>query len=149
MGFLKSCIQNFGLSAVQLHGDEPPEFCEALRKAASVIKVFRISGTTQNIDALIEPYQNSCDYFLFDTDTESYGGSGKRFDWNLLKKANISKPFFLSGGIGPDDMEDLKSFNHTHFYAIDVNSRFEITPGSKDMEKVKTFVNALKQPLYG
>jgi phosphoribosylanthranilate isomerase len=149
MGFLKSCVQDFGLSAVQLHGDETPEYCKMLQKETTVIKVFRIHEDLKNIDTLLAPFQNVCDYFLFDTDTKSYGGSGKRFDWNILKTAEIKKPFFLSGGIGLDDMDILKSFQHPFLYAVDVNSRFETAPGMKDMTKVRTFLTTLKQPLYG
>jgi phosphoribosylanthranilate isomerase len=148
MGFLKSCIQDFGLAAVQLHGDESVEYCAALQKEVEVIKVFRISDKTKDIDALLEPFQNASDYFLFDTDTESYGGSGRRFDWGLLQTAAISKPFFLSGGIGPEDIDNLKRFEHPFFYAVDVNSRFEIEPGLKDLEKVQAFTIALKQPSW-
>lgn len=148
MGFLKSCVVDFGLTAVQLHGDETPQFCEALQKEVEVIKVFRINNKTTDVDALVEPFQNASAYFLFDTDTESYGGSGQRFDWTLLEKAKIGKPFFLSGGIGPDDVERLKRFQHPHLYAIDVNSRFETAPGLKDLKKIKTFVHALKQPVW-
>lgn len=148
MGFLKSLIFDFGLSAVQLHGDETPEFCEQIKGNADVIKVFRISEATANIDALIEPFQNHCRYFLFDTDTTAYGGSGKRFDWAILQNAAINKPFFLSGGIGPEHMGNLKSFRHPFFYAVDINSRFETSYGIKDMDKVKTFANTFKQPLW-
>jgi phosphoribosylanthranilate isomerase len=148
MGFLKSCIQDFGLAAVQLHGDESPEYCAALQKEIKVIKVFRIGDSANNVDTLLEPYQPVSDYFLFDTDTTGYGGSGKRFDWRVLQAAAINKPFFLSGGIGPDDMSILKSFEHPFVYGVDVNSRFETAPGIKDMEKVQAFVNALKQPSW-
>ena len=149
MGLLKSLVEAYSLDAVQLHGDETPEYCHALQNKTTVIKVFRISKNTEDIGALVVAYQNACDYFLFDTDTEGYGGSGQRFDWTLLQKATIGKPFFLSGGIGPDDMDNLKSFQHPFLYAIDVNSRFEQSPGVKNIKQVKTFVNRLKQPLYG
>lgn len=94
MGFLKSSVAAYGLSAVQLHGDESPEYCKELMHETKVVKVIRISDTTTNIDALIEPFQNVCSYFLFDTDTAGYGGSGRRFDWKLLENASIDKPFF-------------------------------------------------------
>ena len=148
MGFLKSCIQDFGLSAVQLHGDETPEFCATLQNEIDIIKVFRINDETKDVDALLHPFQQVSNYFLFDTDTKMYGGSGKRFDWTVLENANINKPFFLSGGIGPADMDILKSFQHPFFYAVDINSRFETTPGIKDIEKIKTFVSTLKQPTW-
>lgn len=149
MGFLKSLIQYYYLDAVQLHGDETPQVCESVRSRAEVIKVFRIGDATKNIDKLIKPFQAVCDYFLFDTDTAAYGGSGKRFDWTVLEKAAINKPFFLSGGIGPEDVGLLKTFTHPFLYAVDVNSRFEVRPGVKDMGLLKPFVNAFKQNAYG
>lgn len=148
MGFLKSLITDLDLSAVQLHGDETPEYCAQLQMHVDIIKVFRISETIKDIDLLVEPFQLVCSYFLFDTDTTTYGGSGRRFDWTILKSARINKPFFLSGGIGPDDMGILKSFSHPFLYAVDVNSRFETAPGVKNMAKLKPFVTALKQPAW-
>src|SRR5215218_9743579 len=116
MGFLKSCIAGFGLDAVQLHGNESPDYCMELLKETLVIKVFRISEATTDIDALVAPFQSVCQYYLFDTDTAGYGGSGKHFNWALLKSAIINKPFFLSGGIGPDDATSVKTFEHPFFY---------------------------------
>lgn len=137
---IEKAIADYGLYAVQLHGDETDEFCLELMDKAKVIKVFRIAGEVA-IDSLTEPFQAACHYFLFDTDTSSYGGSGKQFDWSVLQEARIGKPFFLSGGIGPEDVEKVKAFQHPFFYAVDVNSRFETEPGVKDMEKVKQFIN--------
>ena len=139
---IQQAIADYGLSAVQLHGDETDEFCLELMDKVKVIKVFRIGGEVA-IDALTEPFLNVCHYFLFDTDTSSYGGSGKQFDWSVLQEASIGKPFFLSGGIGPADVEKVKIFQHPFFYVVDVNSRFETEPGVKDMEKVKQFINEL------
>lgn len=135
-------VEGYGLSAVQLHGDETDEFCLELMDKVKVIKVFRIGGEG-DIDALTEPFLNVCHYFLFDTATKAYGGSGKQFNWAVLEKAKINKRFFLSGGIGLDDTGALKAFQHPYLYAIDVNSRFETEPGVKDMAKVQQFVNAL------
>ena len=135
-------IEAYGLDAVQLHGDETDEFCLELMDKAEVIKVFRISHQ-QNIDELVAPFQNVCHYFLFDTDTAAYGGSGKQFDWSVLKNASIGKPFFLSGGIGLEDVEKIKALKHPYLHAVDVNSRFETAPGVKDMIKVQQFVNTL------
>ncbi len=93
-------IKEYGLYAVQLHGDETDEFCMELMDIIKVIKVFRISDQ-KNIDELIEPFLNVCDYFMFDTapvqqqNDNNYGGAGKKFDWNILKKENINKPFFF------------------------------------------------------
>lgn len=139
---IEKAIADYGLTAVQLHGDETDEFCLELMDKAKVIKVFRMGGEAA-IDELVEPFQAACHYFLFDTDTASFGGSGKQFDWSVLQEAHIGKPFFLSGGIGPEDADKVKAFQHPYFYAVDVNSRFETEPGVKDMEKVKQFINEL------
>ncbi|HNG63415.1 MAG TPA: phosphoribosylanthranilate isomerase, partial [Ferruginibacter sp.] len=106
-------IDEYGLEVVQLHGDESPEMCEDLSTEVEVIKAFRISGD-EDIDELVAPYDAVCDYYLFDTGglQESIGGTGKQFDWSILSKAKIEKPFFLSGGIGPEDADKLKKFRH-------------------------------------
>jgi phosphoribosylanthranilate isomerase len=142
-------VDSYGLDMVQLHGDETPRFCEQLSNYISVIKVFRL-GENDPIDWLIRPYQDSCDMFLFDTEGVGYGGTGKKFNWELLKQARIDKLFFLSGGIEPDDMEKLKLFaNETvarKLFSIDINSKFELSPGVKDLKKVKAMIDGLKQP---
>ncbi len=143
---LLDAIDDYGLDIVQLHGNETPELCEELSAEVEVIKAFRIEDSSVNIDKLVEPYDAVCDYYLFDTAglKESFGGTGKQFDWSILKKAKIEKPFFLSGGIGPGDAEKVKSFNHPDFFAIDVNSKFEISPGIKDMAAILKFLQAFK-----
>jgi phosphoribosylanthranilate isomerase len=140
-------VDDYTLDAVQLHGDETPELCEQLSDNVEVIKAFRLSDK-QDIDALIEGYDEVCDYYLFDTAAKSglLGGSGEQFDWKQLSKARIEKPFFLSGGIGMDDMEKVKKFKHPDFYAVDINSRFEKEPGIKDLAMVMQFKMGLKQP---
>jgi phosphoribosylanthranilate isomerase len=142
MGTIHHAINEFGLTAVQLHGDETDEFCMDLMDEVQVIKVFRIADQ-KDIDALVAPFQEVCHYYLFDTDTSAYGGSGKQFDWGVLEKAGINKPFFLSGGIGQEDVEKLKAFHHPYLYAVDVNSRFESAFGIKDMNKVARFIKEL------
>jgi phosphoribosylanthranilate isomerase len=196
-------IEDYYLDVIQLHGDETDEFCLELMDKVEVIKVFRLTGK-ENIDELVEPFQNVCHHFMFDTSPHpslpptgegaattqpmppltpptgenkthplfnqyaavnkvirksevsewlsssvggsrmgagpSYGGTGLQFDWSILKKAKINKPFFLSGGIGLEDVEKIKSFEHPYLLAVDVNSRFEISPGIKDMEKVQRFI---------
>ena len=146
---LLDAIDNYGLDIVQLHGNETPELCEELSAEVEVIKAFRLDVTqdgTVNIDKLVEPYDAACDYYLFDTAglKESFGGTGKQFDWSILNKAKIEKPFFLSGGIGPDDAVKVKSFKHPDFFAIDVNSKFETEPGVKDMAAILKFMQAFK-----
>ena len=144
---LLDAIDEYGLDIVQLHGNETPELCEELSAEVEVIKAFRIPGDKAiDIDEMVADYDAVCDYYLFDTAglKESFGGTGKQFDWDVLKKAKIEKPFFLSGGIGPDDAAKVKSFSHPDFFAIDVNSKFELSPGLKDMAAILKFLQALK-----
>jgi phosphoribosylanthranilate isomerase len=111
-----------------------------------VIKAFRITDSDSNIDWLVKEYDEVCDYYLFDkANAGLYGGAGEKFNWNLLKDSVIGKPFFLSGGISSSDAEALKKFKHPFFYGVDVNSRFEIEPGIKDMKLIKEFVNQIKK----
>lgn len=142
---IMSQIKLYGLNAVQLHGDETPTFCKHISDQVRVIKAFRININNQNIDRLVHPFEEFCDYYLFDTGgTGKYGGSGEKFDWNILQDNKINKPFFLSGGISMEDVEKVKAFRHPFFYAVDINSGFEIEPGVKDMDKVKLFVDELQ-----
>jgi phosphoribosylanthranilate isomerase len=132
-----------GLEMVQLHGNESPEFCSYLRSSGLIItKVFNISESF-NFKLTI-PYISACDYFLFDTKTEIAGGSGKKFNWYILNKYNLEKPFFLSGGIGPDDTGILKTIENRGLFAADINSCFEISPGIKNVKMVKTFIDGIK-----
>jgi phosphoribosylanthranilate isomerase len=138
-------IDEYGLDVVQLHGTESPEMCEDLSSEVEVIKAFSIDASTTNIDALVADYDAVCDYYLFDTaDPAAKGGTGKQFDWKLLTKAKIEKPFFLSGGLSLDDMDKIKKFKHPDFFGIDINSRFEKEPGVKDMALILQCKQALK-----
>jgi phosphoribosylanthranilate isomerase len=138
-------IDEYGLDVVQLHGDETPEMCEDLSSEVEVIKAFRIKEGDTDIDAMVKSYDEVCDYYLFDKASDySIGGTGKQFDWSILRKAKIEKPFFLSGGIGPDDVAKIKSFRHPDFFGVDINSRFEKEPGVKDMGLVLGFKQGLK-----
>lgn len=141
---VKRKIRRFHLAAVQLHGDESAAYCNELMPFTQVIKVFRL-GNEEVIETLIAPFKDACHFFLFDTDTKAYGGSGKKFNWDLLQNAPINIPFFLSGGIGPDDVDKLKTFQHPLMYAVDVNSRFEVEPGLKNLEAVQQFLNDVKK----
>ena len=144
---LLDAIDEYGLDIVQLHGNETPEMCEELSAEVEVIKAFRIPGDkASDIDEMVADYDAVCDYYLFDTAgiKESFGGTGQQFDWGILKKAKIEKPFFLSGGIGVDDAAKVKAFTHPDFFAVDVNSRFELSPGLKDMAAILKFLQAFK-----
>lgn len=133
-------VDKYKLDLIQLHGDEKPEFCEVLNHLIPVVKAF---GVDESFDfKLLDSYKNCCSYFLFDTKTSEYGGSGKQFDWTLLKGYDNSTPFFLSGGIGLEEIKKLK-IGKLKNYGIDVNSRFEIEPGIKDIDKLKNINSAL------
>ncbi len=140
-------VDDCGLYLVQLHGDESPKECEKISSYVTTIKAFRLSES-DNILWKIKDYSDVVDMFLFDTEGAGYGGTGKKFNWEILKGLTINKPFFLSGGIQPDDVEKLKQFQHEpvakDLFAVDINSRFELQPGDKDMERIKIFSQALK-----
>jgi len=139
-------VDQCGLYLVQLHGDESPRVCERIANYVSVIKAFRIAED-DHIEWKVRDYYDAVDMYMFDTEGAGYGGTGKKFNWELLKEQNIRKPFFLSGGITPDDAENLKTFQKESvakdLFAIDINSKFEVMPGVKDLEKVKGFVEGL------
>ncbi|MDZ4795989.1 MAG: phosphoribosylanthranilate isomerase [Bacteroidota bacterium] len=139
-------IDDYGLDAVQLHGDETPEMCGDLSSEVEVIKAFRVTDGT-DIETMVAPYDAVCDYYLFDTGglKESFGGTGQQFDWSILTKAKIEKPFFLSGGIGAEDAPKVKVFKHPDFFGVDINSRFEKEPGVKDMGLVLQFRQGMKK----
>lgn len=136
---------HFGLDIIQLHGDESPELCYILKQSgARVMKVFRVD---EHFDfQQTRRYQDYCDYFLFDTQTKKFGGSGKKFDWHLLEKYNNARPVFLSGGIGPQDVEELKKIKSFNLKAIDVNSKFEIEPALKDIGMLANFIEEIRKP---
>lgn len=138
-------IDNYGLDVIQLHGTETPEFCRDINEDLEVIKVFHIDNSVTSIDELIAPYDDACDYYLFDTKTvDAKGGTGKQFDWSVIAKSKIEKPFFLSGGIGVADLAKIKAFKHPDFYGVDINSKVEKAPGEKDMALVLQFKLGMK-----
>ncbi len=138
-------IDEYGLDVVQLHGNESAEMCEDLSTEVEVIKAFSIDSSIKDIDALVAPYDAVCDYYLFDTAGKSAGGNGEQFDWSILAKAKIEKPFFLSGGIGVADIAKIKAFKHPDFFGVDVNSKLEKEPGIKDMALVLQFTHGFKK----
>jgi phosphoribosylanthranilate isomerase len=131
-------VKKYNLNAIQLHGDESPEYIEELKKTlpddVSIIKAF---GVNEDFDfTQLKPYESICNYFLFDTKTKDYGGSGHQFNWDVLNNYNNVLPYFLSGGIGIHDIDTIKNSTLKPF-AIDVNSKFELEPGLKDIELIK------------
>ncbi|WP_370454708.1 phosphoribosylanthranilate isomerase [uncultured Winogradskyella sp.] len=139
-------IKKHSLKAVQLHGNESPEYCKTLKDSdVEIIKVFSIKSTF-NFDVL-KPYEGIVDYFLFDTKGKLPGGNGYTFNWDVLKDYSSTTPYFLSGGIGLSEIEKLKAFQKSpaskYCYAIDVNSKFEIEPGLKDINELEKFKNEI------
>lgn len=128
------------LKALQLHGDESPNFCQKLQTTGlEVIKAFAVDADFDF--SVLETYESVCDYFLFDSKSELPGGNGSRFDWSILRDYPAVKPFFLSGGIGPADQGAIASIINLNLpiYAIDINSKFEREPGLKNIEIIKQF----------
>jgi phosphoribosylanthranilate isomerase len=144
---LMEMVESYRLDMVQLHGDETPRFCEQVANYVTVVKAFRLSDNDP-IDWMVRPYHDTTDMYMFDTLGAGYGGTGKKFDWNVLKKSPIEKLYFLSGGIEPGDEEKLKEFINEpiakKLFAIDINSKFEVSAGVKDIEKVRQFVEKMK-----
>ena len=135
-------IDRYNFDAIQLHGDESPEFSESFMDKVAVIKAF---GIDKDFDfEKLQPYEVSVDYFLFDTKTEKHGGSGQVFDWSLLYRYKMDVPFFLSGGLGLENLEEVKAIRHPQFYGVDLNSKFEIEPGRKDIHKLKKAFELLR-----
>lgn len=131
------------LSLVQLHGDETREFCESLkRKNLCVIKVFKVNESFDG--ETLKDFETVCDYFLFDTKTAKHGGSGKKFDWEILRRIKIKKPFFLGGGIGAENISEAIAMSRDlPLFAIDVNSRAEISPGVKSSRIITEMLEKL------
>ena len=142
---ITNIIKEQNLQAVQLHGDETPEFCSKLSKLkrVEVIKAFNISNSF-NFSKL-KLFEDSCDFFLFDTKGKLPGGNGLVFDWSILKNYKYKKPFFLSGGIGIENVDELINMKNTNLplYAIDVNSKFESQAGIKKLNLLKNFKSKL------
>ena len=140
-------IEKYDLQAVQLHGHESAEFCKTLKKnipkLTNIIKVFSILDTFDY--DLLKPFETVCDYFLFDTKGKLPGGNGSTFDWKVLENYPSTKPFFLSGGIGINEMSAVNEISKTNLpiYAIDINSKFEIEPGLKKIELLNIIVERI------
>lgn len=132
------------LDYVQLHGNETPQFCQnIMNESIGVIKSFSIGNKFDF--SILKSYESSCDYFLFDTLGTQPGGTGIKFDWSLLLDYPYEKFFFLSGGISSDNIAEIIILvdKQLPIHAIDINSKFELSPGKKDFEKVKKFKSAI------
>lgn len=152
-------VDDFGLDMVQLHGHETPFECSRIADYIHVIKAFRFMEN-DHVSWMIKDYYGDADMFLFDTgvpvskeereDKTLYGGTGRKFNWNRLKGLSIGKPFFLSGGIEPGDAPLVQSFMQDpvakDLFVVDINSRFESSPGVKNMDQVQRFIDELNAP---
>ncbi len=136
--------QNWKLDVVQLHGHETPEYCRQIQNSG--ITVFKAFSVDEAFDfATLEVYSGVCDFYLFDTKGQLPGGTGQKFKWELLENYKGNVPFFLSGGIGPNDLEAIRHFSHPRWCGIDINSGFEISPALKDIEKVVMFIEEIRK----
>lgn len=131
------------LGYVQLHGSESVEQCEELKQ--NNVKIIKAFAVDDEVNFMVtKPYQRVCDYFLFDTRGRHFGGNGKPFNWNVLHRYDQSLPFFLSGGITPGNVTQVKLFSEMNLYGVDLNSGVEISPGIKDPDAIKR----VKEILY-
>ena len=134
----------FGLDYLQLHGTESPGYCRTLQSHGfRLIKAFAIAQA-KDLPAT-QAYEGLCDYFLFDTKTPKYGGSGEQFDWTLLQHYHGETPFLLGGGINAYSAKAIRAFRHPRLAGVDLNSRFELSPGVKDVERLRRFLQELNE----
>jgi phosphoribosylanthranilate isomerase len=138
---VKSIIKNHGFDAIQLHGDEQPDYCRELMNECIVIKAFRIG---EKLPDQLEDYIDSCHMFLFDAKGKYHGGNGIKFNHDILKGYHYDKPYILSGGIGDNDLPYLKNIDLMGIAGVDLNSRFELSPGYKSFSPLKEFINKLR-----
>ncbi|MEM8906593.1 MAG: phosphoribosylanthranilate isomerase, partial [Bacteroidota bacterium] len=135
-------VETFQLDWVQLHGRETPAYCQKLQQLGlCVIKAFSVDADFEFMKT--HSYESSWSFVLFDTKGKQPGGNGVHFDWRILERYEGNLPFFLSGGIGPEDLEAIQALNFPKLKAVDLNSRFELEPGQKDIAQLAKFVQAL------
>ena len=141
---IEVAITQFSLDAIQLHGEESPAFCKFFDgKNVEVIKAFPVDDDFNFFS--LHAYRNCCNYFLFDTKGKNKGGNGISFNWDVLKKYDMQVPFFLSGGIGPNNIQQALGLNHENLYCIDVNSKVESLPGVKNADLIKQVISIAKK----
>jgi phosphoribosylanthranilate isomerase len=139
---IKEICKRYNINFIQLHGNENPALCQELKSEGfKIIKVFSVGEHFEFSET--NAYKKVADYFLFDTKSESYGGTGKKFNWSLFEHYDNQKEIFLSGGIGPDDVEEIKKLKSLNIHALDINSKFEIEPGLKDVGLVRKFIERI------
>lgn len=141
-----TCIHKYDLDAVQLHGADNKRLCREIKEEAKtmVIKVFPIMAS-YNLK-VTKDYEDAADLFLFDTKTDLHGGSGQKFNWNILHDYQGEKNFLLSGGISADDVKAIRKIEHPRMIGVDLNSKFEIRPGLKNAALIRQFIEELNKP---
>jgi phosphoribosylanthranilate isomerase len=144
--------QKYNLSAIQLHGSESVAYCQHLKNELSKsmpsknMELLKAFGLATSFDfGLLKPFNDTVDYFLFDTKTTEYGGSGLTFDWQILEGYSEEKPFFLSGGLSPENIQEVLNLDLKHLFGLDLNSKFEIEPGLKDLESIKIAFDLIRK----
>jgi phosphoribosylanthranilate isomerase len=136
-------IKDFDLQVVQLHGDESPEFCQEIKDLG--IETFKALGIDEEFDwATIAAYEGKVDYFLFDTKSKQYGGTGQTFNWEKLKDYHYQTPYWLSGGISLENIKEAASFEDNRLYGLDLNSKFEIEPALKNIQSLTQAISIIK-----
>jgi phosphoribosylanthranilate isomerase len=149
--FVLEKIDKHELNAVQLHGKEAPQYladfstklkAKLKMEAINDLEIIKAFSVDKHFDFnILKPYIGLVNYFLFDTKTQQHGGSGQKFDWSILENYDLDIPFLLAGGISEQDVDLVKSLNINQLYGLDLNSKFEIKPALKDVEKLRKFVN--------
>ncbi len=139
-----STCNKHNIKSVQLHGVESPEYCMELKSQG--FKVFKAVAVDDQIQADIQDYEASVDYLLFDTASKQHGGTGQHFNWEILEHHAIEIPFFLSGGISIEDVDQIMEIkaHQKNMIGVDINSRFETSPGIKDLDLVNRFIKKIK-----
>ena len=144
MDAMADIVIQYNLDAVQLHGEESGEFCRTFRKflhnmqTEKHVEIIKAFGISEEFDfGRLQEYEDFVDYYLFDTQTSEHGGSGVAFDWTILENYKGKKPYFLSGGLSPDNINEIKKIKDVRFFGVDLNSKFENEPGMKDIDKLR------------
>ncbi len=145
MSLIRTKVNQLSLGRIQLHGNESPEFCQQVVRETGLPIIKAISVKTAEDIEKFRSYVGIADMFLFDTKCKTKGGSGEQFDWDILHHYDGDVPFLLAGGIGPNDADRLKAFQHPRMLGIDINSRFEIRKALKDINALSVFIHKIRE----
>jgi len=144
--FIIEKVTKYNFKAIQLHGNESPEYCQKLRTILPKIEIFKVFGIKDSFDfSVLKAYEGIVTYFLFDTKGKAKGGNGYTFDWSVLKSYNSQTPIVLSGGIGLEELNKIEQILKTDLpiHTLDLNSKFEAAPGLKDVELLNEFLEKI------